>query len=89
MGPKYKGMTAYDHVQNGRAVVEIKTTLHGLLSECGSKFGKSNAATKSVQRTLDSLVRLQSALDDEYCKVATREDITQYRYPYYAQGTRS
>jgi hypothetical protein len=35
MGKKYSGMTAYDHFQNGKAVLEIKSTMLNLLGECG------------------------------------------------------
>ena len=88
MGKKYSGMTAYDHFQNGKAVLEIKSTMLNLLGECGKKFGSSSRATRSVHRTIDSLIRLQSDLDAEYCKIATKEDIDQYKYPYYSRTER-
>ena len=80
---KFNGMTAYEHSLNGKIVCEIKNSVHELLNDCGTSFGSSNRATRYARSLLDNLVRLQSALDDEYCKVATKEDFEKYKYPYY------
>jgi hypothetical protein len=86
VGKKYHGMTVEEHLHHGKTVVEIKRIARDLLDECGAKFGKSNRATRYVLNLCDDLTRLQSALDDEYLKVATEEDLSKHHFPYYERA---
>lgn len=83
MGKRYNGMTVAEHVQHGKSVVQVKSAIRHLLMECSSSFGTSNRATRYTKSVYDAISSLQSALDDEYLKVATQEDLDQYRFPYY------
>jgi hypothetical protein len=86
VGKKYHGMTVEEHLHHGKTVVEIKRIARDLLDECGVKFGKSNRATRYTFNLCESLDRLQSALDDEYLKVATEEDLSKHHFPYYERA---
>jgi len=86
MGKKYSGMTVEEHLRHGKSVVQIKSAIRQLLTECGSSFGTSNRATRYTKSVYDAITSLQSALDDEYLKVATQEDLAQHRFPYYERA---
>ena len=86
MGKKYHGMTVEEHLHHGKTIVEIKRVARDLLHEYGAKFGKSSRATRYVLNLCDDLTRLQSALDDEYLKVATEEDLSKHHFPYYERA---
>jgi hypothetical protein len=83
MVKRYVGMTIKEHIENGKTVTAIKDAVLDLLSECSSKFGTSKKPTKYVRNVYNSLISLQSALDDEYHKIATDEDFSKHGHVYY------
>jgi hypothetical protein len=86
VGKKYHGMTVEEHLHHGKTVVEVKNAIRHLLNECSSSFGTSNRATRYTRSVYDAIIRLQSALDDEYLKVATEEDLSKHHFPYYERA---